>query len=68
MAKKPRTFVDESDIFDFSGLQKSLPVKEEKLTIIKNVSVSGKSETSNSSKKITEMQNENFGNLFLGKS
>ena len=27
-----------------------------------------KSESSNSSKKITEIQNENFGNLFLGKS
>lgn len=68
VAKKPRAFVDESDIFDFSGLQKNMPAKEEKLTIIKNVSHSGKSETSNSSKKITEMQNENFGNLFMGKS
>ena len=67
-AKKPRAFVDESDIFDFSGLQKNLPAKEEKLTIMKNVSASNKSESNNSSKKITEMQNDNFGNLFLGKS
>lgn len=67
-AKKPRAFVYESDIFDFSGLQKNLPVKEEKLTINKNVSANSKSETNNSSKKITEMQNEQFGNLFMGKS
>jgi len=67
-AKKPRAFVDESDIFDFSGLQKNLPAKEEKLTIMKNVSANGKSESNKSSKKITEMQNDQFGNLFMGKS
>jgi hypothetical protein len=25
--KKPRAFVDESDIFDFSGLQKNMPAE-----------------------------------------
>lgn len=35
---------------------------------MKNVSVTGKSESSNSSKKITEMKNDSFGNLFAGKS
>jgi len=50
--------VEESDIFDFSGLQKNLPAKEEKLTIIKNVSASNKSESNTSSKKITETSND----------
>jgi hypothetical protein len=44
-------------------------VKTEELTIIKNVSDAPKKiERPNTDKKITESSNENFGNLFMGKS
>jgi hypothetical protein len=68
MVKKPRAFVDESDIFDFSGM-KQIIEKTEDLTILKNVSDAPKKiERSNTDKKLTEASNDNFGNLFLGKS
>jgi hypothetical protein len=53
--KKPRAFVDESDIFDFSGLQKTMPNQDQKLTIMQKGPMKQKSESSNSSKKVTEM-------------
>lgn len=62
--------MDESDIFDFSELKKNV-AKNEELTINKNVQGSASKiseKTSSNSKKITETANENFGNLFLGKS
>ena len=44
-------------------------VKNDDLKIIKNVSDAPKKiEKSNTDKKITETSNQNFGNLFMGKS
>jgi hypothetical protein len=48
---------------------KQIIEKTEDLTILKNVSDAPKKiERSNTDKKLTEASNDNFGNLFLGKS
>jgi len=62
VAKKPRTFVDESDIFDFSGMQPKSDKNDLKIAPLAMKKSNTLSSNNSSGKK--PIENDGFANLF----